>query len=100
MSQVDLPPAVWRLMHGQSLRYRCWDDDAVLYNDLSGATHLLGPAALCVLEALRPGPASAAALASRLLSEFDVDDAAALGGELDVLLRELSQLSLIEHCPC
>ena len=99
MLQVDLPPGVWRLMNGQSLRYRCWDDEAVLYNDLSGATHLLGPAALCVLEALRPGPASAATLASSLLREFELDDDA-LDGELEVLLRELSQLSLIEHCPC
>jgi PqqD family protein of HPr-rel-A system len=99
MLQVDLPPAVWRLMKGQSLRYHCWDDEAVLYNDLSGATHLLGPAALCVLEALRPGPASAATLASSLLREFELDDAA-LDGELEVLLRELSQLSLIEHGPC
>jgi PqqD family protein of HPr-rel-A system len=99
MQGADSPHALWRLMDGQSLRYRCWDDEAVLYNDLSGATHLLGPAALCVLEALRPGPASAATLASRLLDEFDIDDDA-LGSELEALLGQLSQLSLIEPCPC
>lgn len=99
MSRVELPHAQWRLIEGQSLRYRCWDDEAVLYNDLSGATHLLGPAALCVLEALRPGPASMAALASSLLDEFDIDDDA-LGGELEALLGELARLSLIEPCPC
>lgn len=99
MLQVALPQAVWRLMNGQSLRYRCWDDEAVLYNDLSGATHLLGPAALCVLEALRAGPASMATLASRLLDEFEIDDES-LGAELDALLGELSGLSLIEPCPC
>lgn len=99
MSRVDLPHAMWNLRYGQSLRYRYWDEEAVLYNDLSGATHLLGPAALCVLEALRSGPASAESLASTLLNEFEVDDGA-LDGELEVLLRELSQLSLIEHCPC
>jgi len=97
--QVDSLHALWRLKSGQSLRYRCWDDEAVLYNDLSGATHLLGPAALCVLEALRPGPAAAPALASRLLDEFDIDNEA-LGGELDALLGQLSELSLIEPCPC
>ncbi|KFI05130.1 HPr-rel-A system PqqD family peptide chaperone [Massilia sp. BSC265] len=86
-------------MSGQSLAYRCWDDEAVLYNDLSGATHLLGPAALCVLEALRPGPAAATALAARLHEEFDIDDEA-LKGELATLLGELSRLSLIEPCLC
>lgn len=99
MLRVELPHAVWRLVNGQCLRYRCWDDEAVLYNDLSGATHLLGPAALCVLEALRPGPAPMAALASRLLDEFEIDDTT-IGAELDALLDELSRLSLIEPCPC
>jgi PqqD family protein of HPr-rel-A system len=99
MSQGDLPHAAWRLMKGQSLRYRCWDEETVLYNDLSGATHLLGPAALCVLEALRRGPASLAALASRLLDEFEIEDGF-VGAELDALLDELSRLSLIEPCPC
>ena len=99
MLQVEMPHAVWRLVNGQSLRYRCWDDEAVLYNDLSGATHLLGPAALCVLDALRLAPASAAARASSLLDTFDTD-AATLGDELEALLGELSALSLIEPCPC
>jgi len=99
MSWVDSPHGLWRLKSGQSLRYRCWDEEAVLYNDLSGATHLLGPAALCLLDALRPGPASTAALASRLLDDFDIDDDA-LGSELEALLGDLSELSLIEPCPC
>lgn len=99
MSRGELPNASWRLIEGQALRYRVWDDEAVLYNDLSGATHLLGPAALCLLEALRPGPASTAALAAGLLNEFEIDGAS-IDAELDALLDELSRLSLIEPCPC
>lgn len=71
----------------------------MLYNDLSGATHLLGPAALCLLEALRPGPASALVLRAALCDEFGIDDTA-LGDAMEVLLAELSELSLIEPCPC
>lgn len=96
---LDVAGPAWRLMRGQSLAYRCWDDETVLYNDLSGATHLLGPAALCVLEVLRPGPATAAALASRLRAEFEIDDEA-IRDELEALLGELSRLSLVEPCPC
>ncbi|RZJ85217.1 MAG: HPr-rel-A system PqqD family peptide chaperone [Massilia sp.] len=99
MSQADGAVPAWRLMSGQLLAYRCWDDEALLYNDLSGATHLLGPAALCVLEALRTGPAAVAALAASLRNEFDVDQDS-LGEELDALLGALARLSLIEPCPC
>lgn len=91
--------STWRVIPGQALAYRCWDDEAVLYNDLSGDTHLFGPAAICVLEALRPGPAPAAALAARLLAEFEFEDADP-AAELDALLAELARLSLVERCPC
>ncbi len=92
---------MWRVIPGQSLRYRQWDgdDEAVLYNDLSGATHLLGPAALCLLDTLRTAPADEAALAAALRSGFEVDEAA-LAGELAFLLDSLVRLDLIEPCPC
>lgn len=99
MSQSDVARPGWRVVPGQSLVYRCWDDEAVLYNDLSGATHLLGSAALCVLEALRPGPAPTAVLASRLREEFDIGGET-LDEELAALLAELARLSLIESIPC
>ncbi|MFC0250937.1 HPr-rel-A system PqqD family peptide chaperone [Massilia consociata] len=90
---------MWRVIHGQSLLYRRWDDEAVLYNDLSGATHLLGPAALCLLEALRAGPAGVDALSAVLLAEFEVD-ASSLPEELASLLDSLARLDLIEPCTC
>lgn len=90
---------MWRVIPGQLLRYRRWDDDAVLYNDLSGATHLVGPAALCLLEALRPGPAGDAALCAALLEEFEIDPSS-LTKELASLLDSLARLDLIEPCTC
>lgn len=91
--------AMWRVIPGQTLVYRCWDDEAVLYNDLSGATHLLGPAGVCLLEALRTGPADEAALAAALLVEFDID-ADFLAEELASVLDSLARLDLIEPSPC
>lgn len=90
---------MWRVIPGQLLVYRCWDDDAVLYNDLSGATHLLGPAALCVLETLRAGSADEAALAAALLADFEID-ASLLSEELRCVLDSLARLDLIEASPC
>jgi PqqD family protein of HPr-rel-A system len=79
---------MWRLKQGQALAHRGWDNEFVLYNDLSGDTHLLGADAMQVLLQLSTGPRDAAALAH------------ALGGTDDdtfkVLLAELAALALIE----
>ena len=90
---------MWRVIPGQALACRCWDDETVLYNDLSGATHLLGPAAACLLEALRSGPAAEPALAAALRAEFDLEEDS-LPHELGRLLDDLARLDLIEPVAC
>ena len=83
----------WRLTPGQQLRRRQWDGECVLYNDLSGDTHLLGADALELLLALLAGPADADALARRLLAAgLDGDEPA----EVDALLADLEGLALVE----
>jgi len=88
---------VWRLTPGQALACREWDGEAVLYNDLSGSTHLLDGAALDLLHALRDQPADAASLAARLADRFDAgdDDLVSL---IDDMLATLAGLDLIEPC--
>lgn len=93
---------MWRVIPGQSLVYRRWGEEAVLYNDLSGATHLLGAAALCLLEALRVAPASTEMLTMALLAEYDESDLDidSVGQEISSVLDSLARLSLVEPCPC
>ena len=88
---------MWRLTPGQALAGREWDGEAVLYNDLSGSTHLLDGAALDLLHALRDQPADAAMLAGRLAERFDAgdDDLVSL---IDEMLAALAGLDLIEPC--
>jgi PqqD family protein of HPr-rel-A system len=88
---------MWRLTPGQALACREWDGEAVLYNDLSGSTHLLDGAALDLLHALRDQPADAAILAARLADQFDAgdDDLVSL---IDDMLATLAGLDLIEPC--
>ncbi|WP_322402100.1 HPr-rel-A system PqqD family peptide chaperone [Massilia luteola] len=88
---------MWRLTPGQALACREWDGEAVLYNDLSGSTHLLDGAALDLLLALRDEPADAATLAGRLAERFDAgdDDLVSL---IDEMLAALAGLDLIEPC--
>ena len=89
----------WRLRPGQTLQYRQWGGECILYNDLSGDTHLLGDGAIELLLALRRGPATGAALAAVLQAEFDIDPAA-LDLETDTLLHDLKHLYLVDTMAC
>ena len=90
---------MWQVVLGQSLASREWDGEAVLYNDLSGSTHLIDGAALDLLHALREQPADGAALALRMADHFGAraDDAEFLA-TVDAMLAELSRLDLVELC--
>jgi PqqD family protein of HPr-rel-A system len=90
---------MWRVVPGQSLVFREWDGEAVLYNDLSGNTHLLDGGAIEVLQALGPGPADAATLAARLAGRFEAD-ADELSAVIEDMLAGLAGLDLVEPFPC
>ena len=88
---------IWRLAPGQRLQYRCWDGECVLYNDLSGDTHLLDEFALALLAQVQQAPQAAAQLAAAI----GLDPAAADGAAvLDDMLGDLAALHLVEACPC
>ena len=59
---------LWRIVPGQRLQHRCWDSMAVLYNDLSGATHQLSEPALALLLDLRDDLVTADELADPALT--------------------------------
>jgi PqqD family protein of HPr-rel-A system len=82
---------MWRIRSGQELLHRCWDHECVLYNNLSGSTHLLDPATIDLLACLAEQAMSPAAL---------VDEGYAEAGDIDALLRDLELLHLIEPLPC
>ncbi|WUR13507.1 HPr-rel-A system PqqD family peptide chaperone [[Empedobacter] haloabium] len=73
----------WRIVPGQTLLHRGWEDGCVLYNDLSGDTHLLTEHAMQLLLALRDG-------------DIAPDELAA--PELATVLETLAGLDLIERC--
>ena len=83
----------WRLSVGQRLLRRQWDGECVLYNDLSGDTHLIGPDALQLLLALQQRPADADALGRALLAAGLAPEDA---GEVPELLDQLERLALVE----
>ena len=89
----------WYLRPGQHLQYHGWDDEYLVYNDLSGDTHLLGAAAIELLLALKTAPATRQTLTALLKAEFDIDGTE-LGDETDALLEHMKRLSLVDTLAC
>lgn len=91
-------PPIWRLVPGQRLVHRCHDGECVLFNDLTGDTHLLGQDVLDVLGLLREAPLAAAQMAAALGADArsDPEAGASILAELDELLADLAALSLVE----
>jgi len=69
---IDLRQAS-RVMAGQALTRREWDGEAVLFNDLTGATHLLSGTALRVLKRLQIAPGDAVMPAHALSEAIDAE---------------------------
>ncbi|MGH8856080.1 MAG: HPr-rel-A system PqqD family peptide chaperone [Telluria sp.] len=82
---------MWKLIDGQTLTCRGWDDEFVVFNDVSGDTHLLGADAMQLLRHLQAGPCDEAALARALQAGPEEQEA------LAVMLAELGSLSLVER---
>lgn len=88
---------MWRLTPGLVLHGRTWDrEEFVLYNNLSGDTHLLDGAAMEVLSLLQEQPATLDGLMSALQLDGGLDDAALL----TELLQQLQRMSLVEPSAC
>lgn len=82
-------PGAWRLVPGQALLHHGAGDEHLVFNDLSGDTHLLDTRAMEVLRALQAGPLTRAELHG-LCGEPDEPDAIA------ALLAELQDLMLVQ----
>jgi PqqD family protein of HPr-rel-A system len=102
---------IWRLAPGQRLQYRCWDGECVVYNDLSGDTHVLGEFAIALLEELQAAAQPAAQLAALFDLDLDLDldtdpgtpaaPPASPSGELvTAVLADLAALQLVASAPC
>jgi PqqD family protein of HPr-rel-A system len=97
LSNQEAQPAVtWRITPGQALRHREWNGEVVLYNDLSGDTHLLDESALYLLHTLQGGSASGRALADSMRSAFEADDGEVDDASVVQILAKLAALALIE----
>jgi PqqD family protein of HPr-rel-A system len=79
---------------------RTWDGDVVVYNPLSGDTHLLDVLTGELLRVIIAGPATVAALREAAASLLEVPDDDSLGRHVGEALAALDESGLIEPATC
>lgn len=88
---------MWRVIPGQELHYREWDDEFVLYNNLSGDTHLLGVSAIHLLHALQSSAGNGGDLTAALCASLEMEQSDEVESDVQTLLKDLQSLSLVEY---
>jgi PqqD family protein of HPr-rel-A system len=86
----------FRTRAGPPFEWRAWGDHTVLFDVVSGDTHVLDLVARQGLTCLAETPLDAPALTSAMAGTLDVRDDEALNAYIDRLLVELETLGLIE----
>ena len=90
------PDTRWRLTVAEPFPLRCWEGDYVVYNSLSGDTHLLDIVSGHVLTRILESPARASELRSRVAAFLEVPNDAAVDVQVKEILDVLDDLGLIE----
>ena len=90
------PETRWRLTVAEPFPLRCWEGDYVVYNSLSGDTHLLDIVSGHVLTRILESPAGASELRSRVAAFLEVPNDAAVDVQVKEILDALDDLGLIE----
>lgn len=85
----------WRVISDTALCFHSWNGEFVVYNTLSGDTHLLGSMAAQILLKLQQTPSDVITLAGSLgqLSQTELDDELSL--QVEHLLADLDKLALV-----
>jgi len=90
---------MWQVIPGQDLRQRVWDDEHVVYNNLTGDTHLLTADTMHILHVLQDGPLDEAGLVAALRIRLDLDGED-IAADVATLLAELERIFLVDNRAC
>jgi PqqD family protein of HPr-rel-A system len=87
----------WRLIDDNALQFRAWNGEFVVYNVLSGDTHVLEMPAAEILQLLQQGPMDPSSMARSLADKWQCEPDQTFLNELEMTLSEMRTLSLVEH---
>lgn len=85
----------WQVTSPSTLHTRAWEDETVVYDELSGNTHVLGQVAARVLAAIAHAPADSAALTQALPDLLPEQTTGQEHAQLDAILAQLAGIALI-----
>ena len=88
--------ASWKISGGEELLLRYWEGDYVVYNPLSGSTHVLDILTGEVLKAIRAGRGRTSDLCQRTAEFLEVPNDAGVADNVHEILAQLDELGLIE----
>ena len=88
---------MWSIEPQQALRIKTWDDDdaSIVYNTLSGETHLIEPPGADVLGLLARAPRTSEALATELADLFADTGHARIVEFMEATLVQLQAIGLV-----
>jgi len=89
----------WVVDGDAALLLRQWGDECVVYNSVSGDTHLLNALGGVALTSLLQAPATADGLAQRVASQLGFEADEALLETIGTLLGDFERIGLIRQHP-
>jgi PqqD family protein of HPr-rel-A system len=89
--------ASWKIWGSGELPVRCWEGDYVVYNPLTGSTHVLDIVTGEVLKEIGTGSGRESALCQRVAEFLEVPNDAGVAIHVREILAQLDDLGLIER---
>ena len=80
----------------ESLFWKRWADEPVVYNVASGNTHVISLIAAKILRQLEQRPSTTSQLAENIASEFSVESDHEVVEQVARLIRDLDELGLVK----
>ena len=90
----DVPS--WKTWGTGGLELRCWEGDYVVYNPLTGSTHVLDIVAGEVLKAISTGRGQTSELCRSIAEFLEVPNDVGVAENVREILAQLDELGLIE----
>ena len=87
---------LWKVGGNRQLLWRSWDNESVVFDPLSGDTHVLNQIASQALKILEVDAVDAAKLSHRIADQLNLQDDEALLRHMERLLIKFEDLGLIE----
>lgn len=78
------------------IRFRFWDDDCVIYNQLTGETHLVDGVGAEIFKLVSEKKATRSHLLQNMQSVFELETDSDMEELLDNLVQEYQKLGLLE----